>query len=73
MESYPLEFVNLDGTIENGNPNVVNSDNYNFDLKWEMFPKDEELISSTANTINHFENYTGLNEILEPNKVQDNE
>jgi hypothetical protein len=35
--------------------------------------KDEELISSTANTINHFENYTGLNEILEPNKVQDNE
>jgi hypothetical protein len=31
--------------------------------------KDEELISSTANTINHFDNYPGLNEILEPNKI----
>lgn len=48
MESYPLEFVNLDGTIENGNPNVINSDNYNFDLKYEFFPTAKELIAVTT-------------------------
>lgn len=48
MESYPLEFVNLDGTIENGNPNVVNSDNYNFDLKYEFFPTAKELLAVTT-------------------------
>jgi len=31
-----------------GNPNLYASDNYNVDLKWEMFPKSEELISVTA-------------------------
>lgn len=31
-----------------GNPNLYPSDNYNFDLKWELFPKDEELISVGA-------------------------
>lgn len=31
-----------------GNPNLYASDDYNFDLKWEMFPKNEELISVTA-------------------------
>ena len=31
-----------------GNPNLYPSDNYNLDLKWEMFPKDEELISVAA-------------------------
>ncbi|MEY4964221.1 MAG: hypothetical protein RLZZ323_1540 [Bacteroidota bacterium] len=48
MEAYPLEFVNLDGTIENGNPNVINSDNYNFDLKYEVFPSAKELVAVTA-------------------------
>ena len=48
MEAYPLEFVNLDGTIENGNPNVINSDNYNFDLKYEFFPTAKELLAVTA-------------------------
>jgi outer membrane receptor protein involved in Fe transport len=48
MESYPLEFVNLDGTIENGNPNVINSDNYNVDLKYELFPTAKELVAVTA-------------------------
>jgi TonB-dependent receptor len=48
MESYPLEFVNLDGTIENGNPNVVNSNNYNFDLKYEIFPTTKELLAVTT-------------------------
>jgi outer membrane receptor protein involved in Fe transport len=31
-----------------GNPDLYPSDNYNFDLKWELFPKDEELISVGA-------------------------
>ncbi len=48
MESYPLEFVNLDGTIENGNPNVINSNNYNFDLKYEIFPTTKELLAVTT-------------------------
>lgn len=48
MEAYPLEFVNLDGTIENGNPDVKNSDNYNFDIKYEIFPTNKELFAITA-------------------------
>jgi TonB-dependent receptor len=48
MEAYPLEFVNLDGTIENGNKNLNNSANYNFDLKYELFPTNKELFAVTA-------------------------
>jgi outer membrane receptor protein involved in Fe transport len=43
MESYPIEYVNADGTTIAGNPNLKNSDNYNIDLKYEMFPTDKEL------------------------------
>ncbi|RZJ52595.1 MAG: TonB-dependent receptor [Flavobacterium sp.] len=50
MESYPLEFVNPDGTIERGNQFLINSDNYNFDLKYELFPTNKELISATIFT-----------------------
>jgi TonB-dependent receptor len=50
MESYPLEFVNPDGTIEQGNSLLINSDNYNFDLKYELFPTNKELISATIFT-----------------------
>jgi outer membrane receptor protein involved in Fe transport len=50
MESYPLEFVNPDGTIEQGNPLLINSDNYNFDLKYELFPTNKELVSATIFT-----------------------
>ncbi|KDN56717.1 TonB-dependent receptor [Flavobacterium seoulense] len=31
-----------------GNPYLYPSQNYNFDLKWEMFPKSDELFSVTA-------------------------
>jgi outer membrane receptor protein involved in Fe transport len=48
MEVYPVEIVNLDGTIENGNPELINSDNYNFDLKYELFPSNKELLAVTA-------------------------
>jgi outer membrane receptor protein involved in Fe transport len=48
MEVYPVEIVNLDGTIENGNPKLINSDNYNFDIKYELFPTNKELIAISA-------------------------
>lgn len=48
MEAYPLEFVNPDGTIENGNKLIKNSENYNVDLKYELFPSSKELVSVTA-------------------------
>lgn len=31
-----------------GNPDLYESDDYNFDLKWEMFPSSEEVISVTG-------------------------
>lgn len=34
--------------VKTGNPDLYPSDNYNLDLKWEMFPKSEELVSFTA-------------------------
>jgi outer membrane receptor protein involved in Fe transport len=48
MEAFPLEFVNPDATIENGNPNVINSRNYNLDVKYELFPTSKEMISVTG-------------------------
>ncbi len=33
--------------IKVGNPDLYPSQNYNLDLKWEMFPKNDELISAT--------------------------
>lgn len=42
-------FVYEDVTeVKVGNPNLYASDDYNFDLKWELFPKSEELISVTT-------------------------
>ncbi|HEX9981302.1 MAG TPA: TonB-dependent receptor [Flavobacterium sp.] len=43
-----------------GNPSLYPSDNYNMDLKWEFFPKNDEIISLTGfgkyilNPINEF-------------------
>jgi len=48
MEAFPIEYVNLDGTIINGNKDVINSDNYNFDLKYELFPTNKELLAFTT-------------------------
>jgi outer membrane receptor protein involved in Fe transport len=48
MEAYPLEFVNPDSTIEQGNENLKNSENFNFDLKYELFPSKKELVAITA-------------------------
>lgn len=48
MEAYPLEFVNPDATIENGNPNVKNSRNFNMDVKYEFFPTSKEMFAITG-------------------------
>ena len=45
MESFPLSYVNADGTGIQGNPLLVNSDNYNADLKFEIFPSNKEMIA----------------------------
>lgn len=42
-------FVYEDVTeVKVGNPDLYASDDYNFDLKWEMFPTSDELISVTG-------------------------
>ena len=42
-------FVYDDGTVpRQGNPYVYPSDNYNLDLKWELFPSSSELVSLAA-------------------------
>lgn len=45
MEAYPIEYVNADGSSQRGNPFLVNSDNYNVDLKYELFPTSKEMIA----------------------------
>lgn len=45
MEAYPIEYINADGTSTKGNPFLVNSDNYNIDLKYELFPTGKEMLA----------------------------
>ena len=45
MEAYPIEYVNADGTSTRGNPFLVNSENINFDAKYELFPTSKEIVS----------------------------
>ncbi|MES2240996.1 MAG: TonB-dependent receptor [Bacteroidota bacterium] len=48
MEVIPISYINGDGTSIQGNPFLVNSDNLNFDLKYELFPTDKELLVVSA-------------------------
>jgi CarboxypepD_reg-like domain/TonB dependent receptor/TonB-dependent Receptor Plug Domain len=48
FEALVIEFPNLDGTVEKGNGAVLNSDNYNLDLKYEIFPTNKEFVAVTA-------------------------
>ena len=48
IESIPTQYVNADGTAEKGNELLINSSNYNVDLKYEVFPKDNELFAATV-------------------------
>jgi outer membrane receptor protein involved in Fe transport len=45
MELLPINYINPDGTSESGNANLKDSENYNFDLKYELFPKKSELFA----------------------------
>jgi outer membrane receptor protein involved in Fe transport len=44
-ELAPFEYVSPVGRVTKGNPDLQSSTNYNFDLKWELFPKPKELFS----------------------------
>ncbi len=44
-EVAPLTYINPDGTSESGNPNLKDSENINIDLKYELFPENNELIA----------------------------
>ena len=45
IETMPIEYINPDNETILGNANVLNSENYNIDLKWEYFPTNKELIA----------------------------
>ena len=45
MEAYPIEYINADGTSTKGNPFLVNSENVNVDLKYELFPTAKEMLA----------------------------
>ncbi|QKX04414.1 TonB-dependent receptor [Aquimarina sp. TRL1] len=45
-EVAPFVYEGID-YLESGNPDLKPSDNYNIDLKWETYPKKDELISAT--------------------------
>lgn len=47
-ELAPFEYVSPTGRVTKGNPDLVASDNYNVDLKYEIFPSAKELISLTG-------------------------
>ncbi|WP_340111506.1 TonB-dependent receptor [Maribellus mangrovi] len=47
-ELAPFEYVSPTGQVTKGNPDLVKSDNYNFDLKWEFFPDRGQLFSVTG-------------------------
>jgi outer membrane receptor protein involved in Fe transport len=45
MEAFPISYVNADGTSVQGNPLLLNSDNYLADLKFEIFPTNKEMFA----------------------------
>lgn len=45
MEAFPLAYLNADGTSVQGNNILKNSDNYNADLKLEVFPTAKEMFA----------------------------
>lgn len=45
IETMPIEYINPDNETIVGNANILNSENYNIDLKWEYFPTNKELIA----------------------------
>lgn len=47
-EIAPFEYVSPVGQITRGNPDIEASFDLNYDLKWEFFPSNDELISLTG-------------------------
>lgn len=47
-EILPTVYQDGDGNQVIGNPNLLNSRNYNLDLKYELFPTNRELLAVTA-------------------------
>ncbi len=47
-ELSPFEYVSPTGRVTKGNPDLQHSENYNLDLKWELFPSSKELVSLTG-------------------------
>ncbi|MET3537082.1 TonB-dependent receptor plug domain-containing protein [Chryseobacterium limigenitum] len=45
IETMDIDYINPDNETIRGNPNIENSDNYNFDLKWEYFPSTKEMFA----------------------------
>ncbi len=45
MESFPISYINADNTSTQGNALLKNSDNYNVDLKYELFPTSKEMLT----------------------------
>ena len=61
-EIAPFEYVSPQAQVTRGNPDIEASTNYNYDLKWEFFPSNDQLVSLTG----------FYKEIEDPiNKVQD--
>lgn len=45
MEVLPIQLVNPDNTVQTGNPNLLDSQNINVDLKYEFFSNKKDLIT----------------------------
>ncbi|NML72074.1 TonB-dependent receptor [Chryseobacterium sp. RP-3-3] len=45
IETMPITYINPDNVNIVGNPAIQNSENYNFDLKWEYFPTNKEMFA----------------------------
>ncbi|WP_345992491.1 TonB-dependent receptor plug domain-containing protein [Chryseobacterium sp. Chry.R1] len=45
IETMDIDYINPDNETIRGNPNIENSTNYNFDLKWEYFPSNKEMFA----------------------------
>lgn len=48
MELLPINYINADGTSESGNSDLLDSDNYNVDFKYELFPNSKEVFAIGA-------------------------
>ena len=60
-EVAPFKYQDVSFSSQ-GNPDLIPSDNYNFDLKWEFYPKPDEIIALTG-YLKHINNPIARSEI----------